>query len=96
MECSKCNNFGHTAEDCKLKISHDNDITKDICGLAFYAHNDKTKWYIDSGCTKHMRGNKDKFLTLKRNNGGEVSFGDNGTTKILGRGTIPLKGNSKA
>ena len=42
-----------------------------------------------------MTGDKNKFLTLKKNTGGEVSFGDNGTSRILGKGTVPLKGNEK-
>ena len=43
-----------------------------------------------------MTGNKDKFLDLKKNQGGDVSFGDNGTARILGKGTVPLKGSEKA
>ena len=28
--------------------------------------------------------------------GGDVAFGDNGTTRIIGKGTMALKGNAKA
>ena len=43
-----------------------------------------------------MTSDKEKFLTLKKDRGGDVVFVDNGTTRILGRGTIALKGNAKA
>ena len=85
-ECFKCNNFGHTAANCRLKqFIHEESKVDDICGIALYAQKDEGKWYIDSGCTKHMTGNKEKFLTLKREKGGDVAFGDDGTTKILGK-----------
>ena len=43
-----------------------------------------------------MTGNREKFLTLKREKGGDVAFGDDGTTKILGKGTMALKRNAKS
>ena len=63
-------------------------MTKDICGIALYAAKDEDKWYIDSGCTKHMTGDRNRFFDLKRDKRGEVAFRDDGTTKILGKGTI--------
>ena len=95
-ECSKCNNFGHTAENCRLRQIKEEEKPEDICGIALHAQKEESKWYIDSGCTKHMTCDKDKFLTLKRVMGGNASFGDNGTTRIIGKGTMALKGNAKA
>ena len=43
-----------------------------------------------------MTRNKEKVLTLKSERVGDVSFGDNGTTKVLGKGKMALKGNSKS
>ena len=80
-ESSKCNNFGYTTTNCRLKqFIREESKADDICGIALYAQKDEGKWYIDSGCTKHMTGNKEKFLTLKREKGGDVAFGDDGTT----------------
>ena len=62
IECSKCNNFGHIVEQCRLKSGHNDDMAKEICDLALYAHKDENKWYIDNGCTKHMTRNKISFL----------------------------------
>jgi hypothetical protein len=35
----------------------------DKCGLVLSAQKQKNSWYIDSGCSKHMTGDKRKFLT---------------------------------
>nr|ABD63167.1 Zinc knuckle family protein [Asparagus officinalis] len=35
----------------------------------------KEMWYLDSGCSHHMTGNKELFATLSRIEGGNVSFG---------------------
>ncbi|KAH9699792.1 Integrase catalytic domain-containing protein [Citrus sinensis] len=45
----------------------------------------KNKWYLDSGCSRHMIGNYTWFSSFtKIENGGDVSFGDNSKGKILG------------
>ncbi|XP_070013943.1 uncharacterized protein [Nicotiana sylvestris] len=40
-------------------------------------------WYMDSGCSKHMTGNKDQFLSLEDLKRGNVSFG-NGNKDLPG------------
>ncbi|XP_021728393.1 uncharacterized protein LOC110695472 [Chenopodium quinoa] len=50
-------------------------------------------WYLDSGCSKHMTGDKSKFLSLKDYPGGTVTFGDNKKGEIIGKGKI---GKSKS
>jgi hypothetical protein len=57
--------------------------------VALHAQNDKDKWCIDSGCSNHMTRYKTKFITLKKNEG-NVTFGDNETSKIVGKGTPSL------
>jgi hypothetical protein len=43
-----------------------------------------------------MTGNQIKFLTLKKEKGGEVTFGDNGFARIVEKGVISLdNGNIK-
>jgi len=34
-------------------------------------------WYLDSGCSRHMTGEKSMFLTLTMKEGGNVKFGGN-------------------
>lgn len=62
-----------------------------------YAQNLGNKWYIDSGFTKNMYGDKKKFLSLKKDKGGSITFGNNSPVGIMGKGTIVLeKGKTKA
>jgi hypothetical protein len=44
---------------------------------------EEDEWYIDIGCSSHMTGDQDKFISLKRK-GGNVSFEDDSFAKILG------------
>ncbi|XP_070014477.1 uncharacterized protein [Nicotiana sylvestris] len=41
-------------------------------------------WYMDSGCSKHMTGNKDQFLSLEDLKGGNDSFGNGKKGEIIG------------
>jgi hypothetical protein len=65
------------------------------CLIALKAQEMEDLWYVDSGCSKHMTGNKDKFKNLKKQKG-KVTFGDNASRNILGKGTVSLgKANAK-
>ena len=83
IECYKCNNFGHIAIDCIMKIptvrneersnnqkgehhkvwiKHKDNLNNYECGIALQAQNNNfDEWYVDSGCSKHMTGNKSAF-----------------------------------
>ncbi|KAK8601870.1 hypothetical protein V6N12_051694 [Hibiscus sabdariffa] len=45
-------------------------------------------WYLDSGCSRHITGDKSRFLELKPKSGGVVTFGDNSKGHIEGIGSI--------
>ena len=69
----------------------------DKCGLALSAQNKKNPWYIDSGCSKHMTGDRSKFLTLSDSKSGNVTFGNDAPGKVKGKGIVSLsKGKRKA
>ena len=63
------------------------------CKVALYAKDKRSQWYVDSGFSKHMTGDQDKFLSLKRKEKWSVTFGDNVSAKILGKGTVSLRNN---
>ena len=48
-------------------------------------------WCLDNGCSRHMKGEKSKFVSLKVKEEGYVTYGDNNKGKILGIGNV---GNS--
>jgi hypothetical protein len=49
----------------------------------------RNEWFIDSGCSYHMTRDQRKFVSLKKK-GGNVAFGDDSSTKILGKGTVNI------
>jgi len=47
------------------------------CGIALYVEGQENLWYIDSGCSKHMTGDKEKlqsYSVLEKER--KVSFGN--------------------
>ncbi|PWA63219.1 retrotransposon protein [Artemisia annua] len=46
------------------------------------------EWVKDSGCSRHMTGNRKLFSTYKAYNGGNVIFCSDRRGKIIGKGTI--------
>ncbi|GJY39204.1 retrovirus-related pol polyprotein from transposon TNT 1-94 [Tanacetum coccineum] len=59
--------------------------SSEIC-LGFDLEPDE--WIKDSGCSKHMTGNRKLFSSYKAYNGGNVIFGINLCGNIIGNGTI--------
>ncbi|GKC01468.1 copia protein [Tanacetum coccineum] len=49
---------------------------------------DPDEWIKDSGCSKHMTGNRKLFSSYKAYNGGNIIFGSNLRSKIIGEGQI--------
>ena len=45
-------------------------------------------WYLDSGCSHHMTGNKSLFTSFTEFDGGNVTFGDGNMARVKGKGTI--------
>ncbi|KAK0588753.1 hypothetical protein LWI29_005016 [Acer saccharum] len=74
-------------------------IRKDIskCNVAQYAlrANSSYSWYLDSGCSRNMTGNKEFFKNLVLKDRGWVAFGDGTKKQVLGKGTICIPGLPK-
>jgi hypothetical protein len=107
LECFRCHNYGHKATSCILmEVSEKPNFirekkklwkektSKEECLVALKSQDKEDLWYVDFGCSKHMTGNKDKFLNLKKQKG-KFTFGDNTSGNILGKGTVSL-GKDKA
>ena len=52
-------------------------------------------WYLDSGRSRHMIGNKALFTYLEDYNGGSVRFGDGGKAKVIGKSIVSIPSMSK-
>ena len=49
-------------------------------------------WYLDSGCSRHMTGDKSLFKSLKEKEDGYVTFGDGSHSQVLRKGMIEILG----
>nr|GEV66356.1 DUF4219 domain-containing protein/UBN2 domain-containing protein [Tanacetum cinerariifolium] len=83
------------SEGCWSDSDKDDDSKKDkICLVAQYTNEVRLKvklksneWIKDSRRSRHMTGNKDLFSTYEAINGGNMVFGSNTKSKIIGKGT---------
>ncbi|KAH9779609.1 hypothetical protein KPL71_007757 [Citrus sinensis] len=81
ITCYECKKPGHIRPECPIL----NKLKKKAMG----SKKKKNKWYLDSGCSRHMTGNYSWFSSFtKIENGGDVSFGDNSKGKITGIGNV--------
>jgi len=53
-------------------------------------------WYLDTGCSNHMCGDKEAFSDLDESFHSSVKFGDNSIVSFMGKGKVTdqTKGNS--
>jgi hypothetical protein len=101
-ECYIFHNYEHKVVDCRLKnykpdsnhrvenikVWKKNEDNK--CGLALSSQRQKDSWYIDNGCSSHMTADKSKFVSLKENKSGSVTFGNDAPGKTRGKGLVSL------
>ncbi|XP_074313649.1 uncharacterized protein LOC141648837 [Silene latifolia] len=60
-----------------------------FCGHTGHGHmRGGSRWYLDSGCSRHMTGNRNQFLSLSAYDGGNVTFGDNKKGEVIGIGKV--------
>ncbi|KAA0066861.1 gag-pol polyprotein [Cucumis melo var. makuwa] len=57
-------------------------------GLGFVASTADDAWYFDSGCSRHMTGNRSYFTNLNDCVTKHVTFGDGAKGKIIAKGNI--------
>lgn len=50
----------------------------------------KSVWYIESGFSTHMQVIK-FFLSLQEEKDGTITFGNDGSAKVMGKGTVKLE-----
>ncbi|KAL6328653.1 hypothetical protein AAG906_003338 [Vitis piasezkii] len=54
-----------------------------------------SKWYFDSGCSKHMIGDKSSFTSFENYDSGVVTFRNGNLAKVRGKGSIAILGCPK-
>ncbi|XP_015167049.1 uncharacterized protein [Solanum tuberosum] len=74
---------------------HENEEIGNICFMAIgesstkeLSKKAKGKWYLDSGCSNHITGDKNLFKSVTEYKRGNIQFGDNSKGTVIGIGTI--------
>ena len=49
------------------------------------------QWYLDIGCSTHMTGHKDWFVSIDESVNHEVRFADDNTIRVEGHGKVVIK-----
>ena len=85
------NNNSHRQEPQKMTwIRKKKQYNNEECIVTLQAKQKKYGWYVDSGCSKHMIGDRDKIFTLRKERNGSVSFINDNSTKIIGEDTVRI------
>ncbi|XP_059073266.1 uncharacterized protein LOC131874064 [Cryptomeria japonica] len=98
VKCIKCNFFGHTSSQCKSKEKIHKvwkpkfvpSSEQSMIVQTAFLSSKKSLWVLDSGCSHHMTGDRNKFLHFENFDGGFVRFGDNSGAFVRGKGTLLL------
>ena len=81
----------HKQEPQKMTwIRKQDQYSNEECTIYLQVKQKKCGWYVDSVCSKHMTVDSDKFLTLRKERDGSVSFGNDESTRIIGRGIVRI------
>lgn len=95
MECYHCYKLGHYQYECpdKEKETKVNfiEIEGEMLLMAYINKNDNSlgnTWYLDSGCSNHMCGNKSLFFDLDETFRETVNLGNNSCISVMGKWDI--------
>jgi hypothetical protein len=80
----------------KKKASKQDWVKKEdsLCLVAHTALKilDTCLWYLDSGCSKHMTGDKTLLKEVHMGKGGRITYGDGSQSKVIRKGVIDIPG----
>lgn len=95
IECYKCHKLGHFQYECpnweKVANYAELDEEEEMLLMSYVElHNSKREevWFLDSGCSNHMSGNKVWFSDLDEGFMQSVKLGNNSRMAVMGKGAL--------
>ncbi|VVA20943.1 Hypothetical predicted protein, partial [Prunus dulcis] len=80
-KCTRCRIPNHSQRDCRYQknneanFTENNDSQEQLFYTCFSSHKDSQDvWYVDSGCSNHMTGNKQCFVKLEEKVNSQVKL----------------------
>ncbi|XP_026377725.1 uncharacterized protein LOC113272025 [Papaver somniferum] len=105
-KCTICKKLNHIEKDCwskqdnKANFSEKDNTSESLLFSCFNSHQEIPEkretsespeiWYLDSGCSNHMTGDKTCFVSLDENINSHVKLGDGNLHKAEGKGVISV------
>lgn len=97
IECFNCHKKGHFRNECPSWDGTANyaEFEEDVLLMAQIDDvEDKGEvWYLDSGCSNHMCGNREWFITFDSSFRHHVKLGDDRRIQVEGKGNLRLEIN---
>ena len=100
-KCKKCTWHTHHIRDCRNRQRDEANFTEkgdsaESTENVFYSclktqQGKEDVWYIDSGCSNHMTGDKNSFVQLDEGVKSNITLGDGSTQEVTGKGMISVK-----
>ncbi|CAJ2658384.1 unnamed protein product [Trifolium pratense] len=97
VECFKCHKLGHYKNECPDWDTNANyaefGSKEEMLLMAFSGMNTDCKhiaWYLDSGCSNHMVGNKDWLFEFDESFRESVKLGNDSKMAVMGKGNVKL------
>lgn len=98
VECYKCHKLGHFQYECPTWNKEANyaelDEAEEMLLMSYVElHGAKREdaWFLDSGCSNHMCGDKAMFYQLNEDFRQLVKLGNNTKMTVLGKGNVRLQ-----
>lgn len=100
IECFKCHRLGHFQYECPSEENGANyaelDEGEELLLMSYVELNHAQReavWFLDSGCSNHMSGNKEWFSDLDVQFRQTVKLGNNSRMAVMGKGNIRMQVN---
>jgi hypothetical protein len=97
IECFKCHKLGHFQYECPEWNKETNyaefDDEEELLLMALVEENEAKRndaWFLDSGCSNHMCGDKGMFLNMVEGHKHFVKCGNNSRMSVSGKGSVRL------
>ncbi|XP_031248142.1 uncharacterized protein LOC116105908 [Pistacia vera] len=95
VECYRCHKYGHYKFECRTNLNRQGEERTNFAekeeevSLLMVCHVKvetlPNMWYLDTGCSNHMCGDKKAFSDLDESFHNTVKFGDNSTVSVMGK-----------
>ncbi|KAM6596627.1 hypothetical protein CsatA_007151 [Cannabis sativa] len=92
MSFQKPNKTRKEGSQCEWRLRADRESNVGLVAQVSLSAFLEGQWYLDSGCSRHMTGNKKLLVNYKEAKEGVVTFGDGNKGHIIGKGDLVMSG----